>query len=184
MQFTASKLDGAWIIDVQRFDDERGFFARTWCKKTLAERGLDTGAEQMGIAFNTHKHTLRGMHYQADPHAETKFVRCTQGVIWDCIIDLRPGSPTFRQWDAVELSALNRRTFYVPKGFAHGYLTLTENAEVTYLMTTAYEPGAGRGVRWDDPAFGIDWPAKPAVINDRDATYGDFRPNRVAGQRG
>ena len=174
MRLRELDIAGVFLVEPERHEDERGFFARTWCRNEFKAAGLDAAAAQCGVAHNRRKHTLRGMHYQADPHAETKLVRCTAGAVWDVAVDLRPDSPTFKKWAAAELSAENRHALYVPKGFAHGYLTLTDDAEVTYMMSDFYEPAAGRGVRWDDPAFAIDWPAPPALINDRDATYPDF----------
>ncbi len=174
MKFRELVIPGVWVVEPQRFEDERGFFARTWCRRDFEERGLDVDVAQCGIAFNHKKHTLRGMHYQVEPHAETKLVRCTRGAIWDCVIDLRPNSPTRLACVAAELSAENRHALIVPKNFAHGYLTLTDDAEVSYQMSAFYEPTAGRGVRWDDPIFGIKWPATPTTINERDAIYADF----------
>ena len=170
MNLVETPIADLLIVEPRRFDDERGFFARTWDVEAFGPIAQD------GIAFNHAKHTLRGMHWQAEPHGEVKHVRCTRGAIWDVAVDLRPGSPTRLRWHAVELSADNRRALHIPAGFAHGYLTLTADAEVHYLMSVPYEPTAGRGARWDDPAFAIDWPATPAVINDRDATYPDYAP--------
>ena len=168
-------IEGLLVIEPERHADERGFFARTWCRRDFAALGLTTDVAQTGVAFNHRKHTLRGLHWQAHPHAETKLVRCTAGAVWDVAVDLRADSPTQFLWHAVELSAENRLAFHIPEGFAHGYLTLTDAAEVSYQMSQFYHPDAARGARWDDPTFGIDWPAGPAVINDRDASYPDYR---------
>jgi dTDP-4-dehydrorhamnose 3,5-epimerase len=174
MLFTATQLTGTYIIDPERIEDERGFFARTWDRHEFAARGLSTNLAQCNISYNARRGTLRGMHYQAAPHEEIKLVRCTSGAIYDVTIDLRPASPTLRQWLAVELSAENRRMLYIPAGFAHGFYTLTERSEVFYQMAGFYAPDFARGVRWDDPAFGIVWPAAPQVIAARDQAYPDF----------
>lgn len=174
MIFTETKLHGAFIIDPERLEDERGFFARTWCQREFAVHGLSPRWVQCNISFNTPKGTLRGMHYQAAPYAETKLIRCTMGAIYDVIIDLRPDSPTFKLWLAVELTADNRCMLYVPGGFAHGFLTLANHTEVLYQMSEFYVAEYARGVRWNDPAFGIQWPADVRVISDRDRNYLDF----------
>lgn len=174
LNFTESKLSGAFIIDPQRLADERGFFARSWCHNEAAAYGLSPTWVQCNISFNRKKGTLRGMHYQTAPCAEIKLVRCTMGAIYDAIIDLRPDSSTFRQWTAVELSAENRRMLYIPVGFAHGFLTLTDDAEVFYQMSEFYAPDHARGLRWNDPAFAIEWPLAPRVISDQDRSYPDF----------
>jgi dTDP-4-dehydrorhamnose 3,5-epimerase len=174
MLFTETQLKGAYIIDPERIEDERGFFARTWDRLEFEAYGLNTTLAQCNISYNARRGTLRGMHYQAAPHAETKLVRCTSGAIYDVIIDLRPESPTLRQWLAVELSAANRRMLYIPEGFAHGFQALADRSEVFYQMTAFYAPDYARGVRWDDPAFGITWPEAPEVIAARDQAYPDF----------
>lgn len=174
MRFEPTIFADAWLIEPQRMEDARGFFARTWCRREFETRGLETAVAQCGVAFNTHRGTLRGMHYQAAPHEEMKLVRCTMGAVHDVILDLRPDSPTYLRHQGFELSARNRRTLYVPRGFAHGYVTLRDETEVSYQMSAFYEPSAGRGVRWNDPAFGIQWPAEVRVINERDANYPDF----------
>ena len=164
----------AFVIDVEPRRDERGLFARTWCRRELAAQGLSTSLEQISLSFNPRKGTLRGMHYQAPPHEEVKVVRCTRGAIYDVIVDLRWSSPAFRQWFGVELNADNRRMLYIPEGLAHGFLTLAPDTEVSYQISREYVPEAARGVRWDDPAFGIDWPGTVAVISERDRSYPDF----------
>jgi dTDP-4-dehydrorhamnose 3,5-epimerase len=172
MTFTETRLRGAWIIDVDEFPDERGAFIRAWVPGEFAARGLETRIEQCSMAVNRRRGTIRGMHYQRPPHEEVKLVRVTRGRIFDVAVDLRPGSPTFRQWIGVELSAANRRMFYVPRGMAHGYQTLDDDAEVMYFVSAPYVPDLQAGVRWNDPALGITWPlTEPAVINARDAGY-------------
>ena len=169
-------MPGAYLIEPERREDERGFFARAWCRDEFEAHGLNANLVQCNISFNTKKGTLRGMHYQAAPHAEAKLVRCTMGAIYDVIIDLRPASPTFKRWFAAELTAENRRMLYIPEGFAHGLQTLQDNSEVFYQMSAYYAPEYSRGVRWNDPAFGIEWPAAdPAyIITEKDRSYADF----------
>jgi dTDP-4-dehydrorhamnose 3,5-epimerase len=175
MIFTGTNIDGVWVIDAERLEDERGFFARTWDADEFTEQGLNPELTQCSISYNLARGTLRGMHYQAAPHEEAKLVRCTAGAIFDVALDLRPGSPTFKAWFGVELSAQNRRALYVPEGCAHGFLTLEDDSEVHYQISQAYMPDAARGVRWDDPAFAISWPGEVVVINERDRSYPDFR---------
>lgn len=174
MIFTETPLKGAFAIDPERLADERGFFARTWCRREFEEHGLNPGLAQCCLSFNHRQGTLRGMHYQVAPHAEEKLVRCTAGTIYDVIVDLRTDSDTFRHWFGVELSSGNRRMLYIPAGLAHGFLTLTEGAEVFYQISEYYAPECARGVRWNDPAFGIRWPDEVAMISERDRTYPDF----------
>ncbi len=174
MLFVETTLKGAFTIDLQRIEDSRGFFARAFCKREFEHHGLNPTVTQCNVSFNSHKATLRGMHYQAEPVREVKLIRCTAGAIFDAIVDLRAGSPTYRQWTGVELSARNRRLLYVPEGFAHGYLTLTENTEVFYQVSEFYSPGYERGIRWNDPAFRIQWPIEPLIISPRDASHPDF----------
>lgn len=174
MQFTETPLKDAFVISPRLFEDERGFFTRTFSKREMAEHGCATELFECNVSFNKRAGTLRGMHFQKAPYAQAKLVRCTAGAIWDCVIDLRPGSATFRKWFGVALSAANHQMLYVPEGFAHGFITLADNTEVFYQMGNVYHAESGQGVRWDDPAFGIDWPMKPAVIHPRDAEYGDF----------
>jgi dTDP-4-dehydrorhamnose 3,5-epimerase len=174
MIFTETKLQGAFIIDVDRIEDERGFFARTWCQREFEAHGLCTQLAQCNISFNKSKGILRGMHYQAAPYAEAKLVRCTRGAIYDVIVDLRPDSPTFKRWVAVELTADNRRMLFIPEGFAHGFQTLANGTEVFYQMSQFYAPEYARGVRWDDPAFKISWPAAKRTISERDRSLPDF----------
>jgi dTDP-4-dehydrorhamnose 3,5-epimerase len=177
MIFTETKLKGAYIIDIERLEDDRGFFARSWCEREFAEHGLETRLVQCNISHNTAKNTLRGMHYQLPPFAEAKLIRCTRGSIYDVLLDLRRNSPSFLQWVAAELNEQNHRMLYVPRGFAHGFLTLTDNTEIFYQMTEFYSPEHARGVRWNDPLFGIDWPRAVRVLSSKDAGYEDSSPD-------
>jgi dTDP-4-dehydrorhamnose 3,5-epimerase len=176
MIFTETPLPDAFVIEPERYEDERGFFARTWCQREFAEHGLNPRLVQCSVSFNAHNGTLRGLHYQAAPRAEAKLVRCTSGAIFDVIVDLRPSSRTYLGWTTAELTAENRTALYVPEGFAHGFLTLADGSEVFYQMSEFFSRDHARGVRYDDPAFGIDWPSKVLVIADRDRSYPDFEP--------
>jgi dTDP-4-dehydrorhamnose 3,5-epimerase len=171
VKFEESPLAGAYTIEMDRLEDERGFFARSYCAAEFAARGLSAAMPQSSVSFNERRGTLRGLHYQAEPHAEDKLVRCTAGSIYDVIVDLRPDSPTPRRWFGVELSAANHRSLFVPKGLAHGFMTLRDDTEVLYMISAPYAPGFERGVRWNDPAIGIAWPAAPSVVSARDAAY-------------
>jgi dTDP-4-dehydrorhamnose 3,5-epimerase len=178
MRFRELELPGAYLVELDRIEDERGFFARTFCREEFAEHGLETELVQANTAFNRKAGTLRGLHFQAEPHEETKLVRCTRGAVYDVIVDLRPGSATYTRWVGVELTAENDTQLYVPRGFAHGYQTLVDDTETSYLMGAAYEASAARGVRWDDPAFGIDWPeTAEQTISERHRTWPDFSPD-------
>ena len=168
-------MQGAVLIELEPKTDERGFFARTFCADEFAQAGLNTKVVQCNVSFNKHKGTLRGMHYQKTPYEEAKLVRCTSGAIFDVIIDLRPESPTFKRHFSVILSAENRAALYVPEGFAHGFQTLRDNTEIFYQMSQRYQAEAAAGVRWDDPAFGIEWPADERIITERDRSYPDYR---------
>lgn len=174
MRFKETKLKGAFIIEPERLEDKRGFFARTFCQQEFEAHGLNPRVVQCNISFNRRRGTLRGMHYQAPPHEEAKLVRCTRGAIHDVVIDLRPDSPTLGQHVAMVLTAENRKMLYVPEGCAHGFQTLEDNTEVCYQMTQLYVPECARGVRWNDPAFGIEWPPAKRTILERDQTYPDF----------
>ncbi len=174
MKFTASELPGAWLIDIEPLADERGFFARSWCRDEFRDRGLNPDLRQCNISYNLRRGTLRGMHYQQAPHAEAKLVRCTRGVIFDVIVDLRPESRTRGAWAGYELSADNHRMLYIPEGFAHGFQTCADACEVFYQMAASYHAPSARGVRWNDPAFGIRWPVPDPVVSGRDANYPDF----------
>ena len=168
MKFLPTPLAGAYVVEIEPREDERGFFARSFCQEEFGKLGLNPRIAQTNVSFNKRRGTLRGMHYQAAPHAEAKLVRCTQGAMWDAIIDLRPDSPSYRRWHAVELSAANRRALYVPEGFAQGFQTLADETEVLYYMSHPYRPEAARGLRWDDPAFGIPWPVADPQLSARD----------------
>jgi dTDP-4-dehydrorhamnose 3,5-epimerase len=171
MVFQETRLPGAWIIDNTLIRDQRGFFAMTWLPGELASRGMNPAVAQCNLAFNHRRGTLRGMHFQTAPHAQAKIIRATRGALLDVIIDLREHSPTYRQWEAVELSADNYRMLYVPEGLAHGYLTLEDNTEAYYQASSPWVPAAESGVRWNDPAFAVAWPFAPAVISDKDASW-------------
>ena len=176
MNFVPTGLAGAWQIEPERIADERGFFARTYSHEEFAKRGLEPAIAQCSVSYNRAKGTLRGLHFQLPPHEEVKLVRCTRGAIWDVIVDLRPESPTFRQHIAVVLSAEGGNQLYIPRGFAHGFQTLTDEAEVFYQISAAYAPESARGYRYDDRAFDIPWPEPPAVISERDRSlplFGD-----------
>jgi dTDP-4-dehydrorhamnose 3,5-epimerase len=172
--FTETPLQGAYLIDLERREDERGFFARSWCQDEFAQRGLETGLVQCNVSFNVHKGTLRGMHYQAEPYPEAKLVRCTMGAIYDVILDLQPDSATYKQWFGVELTAANRRALFVPVGFAHGFQTLEDDSEVFYQMSEFFHPECARGIRWDDPAFGIVWPRDEKILVEKDQHWPNF----------
>ena len=175
MIFSETKLAGVFDIRPERMQDERGFFARTWCQQEFNAHGLDSQLVQCSVSFNTRKGTLRGMHYQMPPFAEGKLVRCTSGAIYDVVLDLRPDSPTFKEWIALTLTAENHNMAYIPEGCAHGFLTLADDTEVFYQMSQVYNAESARGVRWNDPAFGIAWPAEVTVISERDRLYADFK---------
>lgn len=174
MKLIASHLQGAAVVEMETVADARGYFGRVWLEEEATQAGYPARFVVTSMSYNTKKGTLRGMHYQKAPHGEVKLVRCIRGAVWDVMVDLRPDSPTFRQWHGAELTAENHRALFIPIGFAHGFLTLTDSAEVFYQLSAGYAPAAAAGVRWDDPAFGIEWPGKPVVINDRDRTYPDF----------
>jgi dTDP-4-dehydrorhamnose 3,5-epimerase len=174
MEFHSARLRDAYLIQLEPARDKRGFFARTFCVKEFASFGLETNYPQHSISFSAHKGTLRGMHYQREPHSEAKLVRCTQGAILDVIIDIRPDSPTYRHWQEFELSSANGHQLYIPKGFAHGFQTLSDNVEVSYLISTPYEPSFADGIRHDDPTFGISWPLAVTEISEKDLHWPDF----------
>ena len=176
MIFKPTKLAGAFIVELETIDDDRGFFARAYCRKEFEKHDLNASVVQCNLSYNKYRGTLRGMHFQKSPHAEVKFVRCVAGAIYDVIIDLRPESRTYTQWVGVELTSKNRLMLYVPEGFAHGYQTLADNSEVFYQVSEYYTPSADAGVRWDDPAFGIIWPAvDKRIISDKDRHWPDYR---------
>jgi len=171
-----TELRDAKLVELEKIEDERGFFARSFCARDFEAEGLDPCVAQCNVSYNRRRGTLRGMHFQRAPHAEAKLVRCTRGGIYDVIVDLRPDSPSFRRWLAVELTAENRRALYVPRGFAHGFQTLEDGCEVLYQMSEFYVPDAAAGVRWNDPAFAITWPIDDPILSARDASYPDFAP--------
>ncbi len=175
MKFQRTKLAGAFVIEPDRNEDHRGFFARTFCEREFREHGFNHRFVQCNISFNRKSGTLRGMHWQAEPRGEDKLVRCTMGRLFDVIVDLRPESATFEQWIGVELSAENHKALYIPRGFAHGFVTLVDDTEVFYQMSELYHPELARGVRWDDPALGIEWPTSPVEISDKDRSYPNLR---------
>lgn len=174
MKFTPTKLESAFIIDLERREDSRGWFARTYCAREFEAHGLPTHMVQTNMSLTRKAGTLRGMHYQMAPDAEDKLVRCVQGRIWDAIVDIRPQSPTYCQWIGVELSEENGRMLLVPKGFAHGFVTLSDDAAVTYQVSAFYSPQSERGARWNDPAFGIEWPVDVLDLSDKDRNWPDF----------
>ncbi len=171
MTFESTAVDGAYVVQMERIVDERGFFARAWCRREFAERGIDVSFVQENIGYSRRAGTLRGLHFQRAPHDEVKLVRCTAGAVWDVAVDLRSESPTYRRWAGVELSAKARNMLLVPAGCAHGYLTLVDGAEITYLTSQFYEPGAATGVRFDDPAFAIAWPRPVEVVSEQDRAW-------------
>jgi len=168
MTFTELRLPGAYLIEPEPIGDERGFFARMLCTKEFAAHGLNGNVVQANLSYSAERGTLRGLHYQAAPHAEEKMVRCVRGSVYDVMVDLRPDSPTYREWEGVELTADNRRMAYVPKGVAHGFLTLVDDCEVFYPVTAAYAPSAEGGLRYDDPVIGIEWPGEVRVVSEKD----------------
>jgi len=177
MIFIKTKIASVFEIHPEKVMDDRGFFARSWCQRQFAAQGLDSQLVQCNISASSRKGTLRGMHYQVEPFAETKLIRCTRGSIFDVAVDLRPDSPTYKQWTSAVLTAENHHMLYVPRGCAHGFLTLEDHCEVFYQMSQVYHPEAARGIRWDDPAFAIEWPGKVEVIASRDNCYPDFTYN-------
>jgi dTDP-4-dehydrorhamnose 3,5-epimerase len=178
MKFTPYDIPGVWLVEPHPVHDERGFFARTFCAREFADHGLETCFVQHSTSYSDARGTLRGLHFQKSPHDEVKLVTCLKGAIWDVVVDLRRGSPTFLRWQAFELSEDNRARLYIPKGVAHGFQSLTDAVEVNYLISTFYAPDATSGVRYDDPAFGIDWPLPPAALSERDRNWPDVMPER------
>lgn len=176
MKLISVSLPGAYVIELEPIVDERGFFVRTWCAEEFRSQGLNPNLAQCSLSFNERRGTLRGMHFQAEPHAEAKLVRCCSGAIYDVILDLRRASPTYCKWMAVELTAANRKMVYVPEGVAHGFQTLTDGTEVFYQISESYRPECARGVRWDDPLFGMDWPIRAPILSERDRTFPNHTP--------
>jgi dTDP-4-dehydrorhamnose 3,5-epimerase len=177
MIFRETGLDGAWLIDLEKRSDDRGFFARLFCKDEFRAAGLETDFSQINTSLSTTAGTLRGMHYQLPPASEVKVVRCVRGELWDCIVDLRPDSSTYKKWFGATLSAANRTMMYVPKGFAHGFITLSDEAEALYLVGASYSPEKERGLHWSDPAIGIEWPRTPSKISAKDDSWRHLDPN-------
>jgi len=171
MIFAESPLAGAFVIDIDRIADERGFFGRLFCIEEFSAHGLPTDVNQCSVSYNARRGTLRGLHYQAEPYEEAKLVRCTAGAIFDVIVDVRSDSPTRHHWFGLELTAQNRRSLFIPKGFAHGFVTLADETEAFYMISVPFVAGAARGLRWDDPTFDIRWPIAPVVMSARDAAY-------------
>jgi len=171
MIFAATKIPGAFVIDLEKIEDDRGFFARSYCRDEFAQQDIIFTPVQSNISQNKKAGTLRGMHYQKAPYEEAKLVRCSRGRIFDVAIDLRPASAAYKKWVGVELGAENNRSFFIPEGCAHGFLTFDDDTEIIYQMGREYVPGTGAGVRWNDPAFAIDWPFEPVIISERDAGY-------------
>ncbi len=176
MRFEPTPIDGAFTVHMEPVSDARGSFARSFCAEEFARAGIAFTVPQANLSRNPHRHTLRGLHGQAPPHEEPKLVQCVRGRIFDVAVDLRPASPTYRRHHAVTLDADADTLFYIPPGCLHGFLTLANSSDVLYLMGAPFVPGTAIGARWNDPAFGIDWPAAPAIISDRDASYADFTP--------
>jgi dTDP-4-dehydrorhamnose 3,5-epimerase len=174
MKFTGADIPGVFLIDLERHEDSRGFFARTFCRDEFAAHGLRSSFVQCNLSSNDRRGTLRGMHYQARPHEEAKVVCCTRGAVYDVLVDLRRDSPSFCRWAAFELSSANRRMLYIPEGIAHGFQSLEDHSDLFYLMSEAYHREAERGVRWNDPAFGMRWPLAQPILSERDAGYPDF----------
>ncbi len=175
MKFIETPLSGAYIIELEKYADERGYFARTYCQKEFRSRGLHDTFVQSNVSYNKQKGTLRGMHYQAEPYGEVKVVACTAGEIYDVIIDLRPDSETYCRWFGVSLSETYEQSLYIPKGFAHGFQTIRDNSIVHYQMGEFYQPEYARGVRWNDPVFGIQWPLPVSTVSEKDSNYPDFK---------
>lgn len=174
MIFTETPLKGAYLIEINKLGDERGFFGRSWCRKEMEENGLNANIAQVNTARTQEKGTLRGLHYQIAPYQECKMIRCTKGAIFNIIVDIRPESPTFLKWYAAELNEDNHKALFSPEGFAQGYLTLQENCEITYFATEYYVPGMDRGVRYNDPQVGIELPFEPAILSEKDINWPDF----------
>lgn len=176
MKFIETPLEGVYLIELEPVHDERGFFARTWCKEEFQEHGLNPNLAQCSLSFNKTKGTLRGMHYQCEPHQEAKLVRCCAGAIYDVVLDLRRGSQTLGKWFAAALSARDQKTLYIPEGCAHGFQSLEDESTVFYQISESHHPESARGVRWNDPLFGIKWPIATPILSERDRSFADYRP--------
>jgi len=179
MIFLETPLSGAYVVEIEKHEDERGFFARSWCAREFAAKGLDHNLVQCNVSFNKLKGTLRGLHYQIPPHAEVKLVRCTKGSLFDVIVDLRKDSPTFLKWFAIELTATNYKMLYIPKLFAHGFQTLEDDTEIVYQMSVFYQPGAAKGLRWNDLRLGINWPDARRIMSEKDQAYPNLEVDLV-----
>jgi dTDP-4-dehydrorhamnose 3,5-epimerase len=179
MIFLETPLSGAYVVEIEKHEDERGFFARSWCAREFAAKGLDHNLVQCNVSFNKLKGTLRGLHYQIPPHAEVKLVRCTKGSLFDVIVDLRKDSPTFLKWFAIELTATNYKMLYIPKLFAHGFQTLEDDTEIVYQMSEFYQPGAAKGLRWNDLRLGINWPDARRIMSEKDQAYPNLEVDLV-----
>ncbi len=177
MKFTETSVHGAYIIDVNRIGDDRGFFGRLWCEKEMAEQGLVPTIKQSNVGFSPYKGTLRGLHYQKSPHQEVKIIRCTRGIVYDVVVDLRPDSSTYCKWFGTELTEDNTSMLYIPEGCATGYLTLADNSEITYTASEFYAPDHAAGVKYDDRAFGIQWPGEIKILSDNDMNWPEFQAN-------
>jgi len=182
MQFHPTSLPAVWLIELEPRKDERGFLLRTYCEEEFARHGLKTHWPQCNLTLTTQRGMLRGLHYQADPNPETKLVRCVAGAVWDVVVDIRPNSPTFRKWEAFELTSENNRQLYIPEGYAHGFQCLTEDCKLFYQMSENYVPELARGVLWNDPAVAIDWPVQPAILSSRDANLPPLQSGLPTGQ--
>ncbi len=180
MIFTPSTVEGAYLVGMEPHSDERGWFARAWCEDEFRAQGIDMRAVQTNVSFNVHRGTIRGLHWQVAPFLEAKLLRCTAGAVFDVVADVRPGSPTFGTWDGFELRAGDRALVFVPGGCAHGYQALADGSEVTYSTSHRYTPGAERGIRWNDPAFGIRWPVSDMIVSEKDSAWPDFAPEAAA----
>jgi len=171
LKFSPTPLGGVFVVELERLEDERGFFARSFCQEEFRAHGLRSDIAQCNVSWNRRRGTLRGLHYQDKPHEEAKLVRCTRGAMWDVAIDLRDGSPTRHRWHAVELTADNHKALYIPEGLAHGFQTLADGTEVLYLMSTPYHAGSSRGLRWNDPRLAIAWPLPDPIVSERDRAF-------------
>ncbi len=171
MKFIKTPLEGAYVVELEKREDERGFFARAFCVDEFAEHGLKTEIKQSNLSGSVQKGTTRGLHYQVAPMAEVKFIRCIKGSVFDVLVDMRPESPTYKQWFGIELTEENQTAIYIPEGFAHGHQTLEDNSQIMYLTTQVYSPEHERGIRWNDPAIGVKWPLEPTVVSDKDQAW-------------
>jgi dTDP-4-dehydrorhamnose 3,5-epimerase len=174
MKFTETKIPGVFVIDLEKREDSRGYFARAWCETEFSAHNLPKFV-QTNMSMCKEKGTIRGLHYQVAPHGEAKYMRCIRGAIFDVVVDIRPDSPSYKKWFGIELTAENRKAIFVPEGLPHAYQALTDDAEVLYSASCFYTPGAERGIRWNDPAFNIEWPIREAIVSEKDAKWADFK---------